>query len=153
VLVYFLGGQVARPTQAIRRALHHRQQRLQRLAPRYRIHPKTETKGPKRPTVRDARTGADPVSTVPTTGQPAIVGAFRRHTLLALDDSLYTLPATIPRLSRSSLHRCFQRHGIDWVVSCSLSTSGKRCYRHVTTIRREYYLDWKRRPKAKQLLF
>lgn len=38
--------------------------------------------------------------------------AFRRHTLLPLDDCLYALQATIPHLTRSSLHRCFQRHGI-----------------------------------------
>jgi transposase InsO family protein len=29
-----------------------------------------------------------------------------------LDDCLYALQATVPHLTRSSLHRCFQRHGI-----------------------------------------
>ena len=38
--------------------------------------------------------------------------AFRKHTLLALDDCLYALQATIPHLTRSSLHRLFQRHDI-----------------------------------------
>ena len=42
----------------------------------------------------------------------AIVVAFRRHTLLPLDNCLYALQATIPHLTRSSLHRCLQRHGI-----------------------------------------
>ena len=42
----------------------------------------------------------------------AIIVAFRRHTLLPLDDCLYALQATIPHLTRSSLHRCLQRHGI-----------------------------------------
>ena len=42
----------------------------------------------------------------------AIIVAFRRHTLLPLDDCLYALQATIPSLTRSSLHRCLQRHGI-----------------------------------------
>ena len=42
----------------------------------------------------------------------AIIVAFRQHTLLPLDDCLYALQATIPRLTRSSLHRCLQRHGI-----------------------------------------
>ena len=32
--------------------------------------------------------------------------------MLPLDDCLYALQAPIPRLSRSALHRCFQRHGI-----------------------------------------
>ena len=38
--------------------------------------------------------------------------AFRRHTLLPLDDCLHSLQATIPHLARFSLHRCLQRHGI-----------------------------------------
>jgi transposase InsO family protein len=42
----------------------------------------------------------------------AVIVAFRRHTLLPLDDCLYALQATIPQLTRSSLHRCLQRHGI-----------------------------------------
>ena len=41
-----------------------------------------------------------------------MIVAFRRHTLFPLDDCLYTLQPTIPHLTRSSLHRCLQRHGI-----------------------------------------
>ncbi len=41
-----------------------------------------------------------------------MVVAFRKHTLMPLDDCLYALQATIPHLTRSSLHRCLQRHGI-----------------------------------------
>ncbi len=37
---------------------------------------------------------------------------FRKHTLLPLDDCLFVLREHIPYLSRSTLHRCFQRHGI-----------------------------------------
>ena len=46
------------------------------------------------------------------TEQEAIAVVFRRHTLLALDDCLSALPATIPPLSRSAQHRCFQGQGI-----------------------------------------
>ncbi len=38
--------------------------------------------------------------------------AFRRKTLLSLDDCLYALQERIPHLTRASLHRCFKRHGI-----------------------------------------
>jgi transposase InsO family protein len=38
--------------------------------------------------------------------------AFRRHTLLPLDDCFDALQPTIPHLSRSALHRRPQRHGI-----------------------------------------
>jgi hypothetical protein len=53
-----------------------------------------------------------PHSTVLTLEEEAMAVAFRRHTLLPLDDCLYALQATIPRLTRSSLHRLFQRHDI-----------------------------------------
>jgi hypothetical protein len=42
--------------------------------------------------------------------EEAVVVAFRRHTLLPLDDCLYALQAMTR--TRSSLHRCLQRHGV-----------------------------------------
>jgi hypothetical protein len=62
--------------------------------------------------VADCRPGRRSRSTVLTVEEEAIIVAFRRHTLLPLDDCLYALQATIPHLTRSSLHRCLQRHGI-----------------------------------------
>ncbi|MDO5758983.1 MAG: IS481 family transposase, partial [Rhodobacterales bacterium] len=38
--------------------------------------------------------------------------AFRRHTLLPLDDCLHALQPSIPQLTQSALHRCLQRHDI-----------------------------------------
>ena len=37
---------------------------------------------------------------------------FRRPTLLPLDDVLGCLKDSIPKLIRSSLHRCLERHAI-----------------------------------------
>jgi len=54
----------------------------------------------------------EPASTVLSEEDEAVIVAFRRHTLLPLDDCLYALQPTIPHLTRSSLHRCLQRHGI-----------------------------------------
>jgi hypothetical protein len=103
----------ARTTTAIRRAIQHSQESLRVLAKRYGINPKTVTKWKKRPSVQDERTGPkEPRSTVLTLGEEAIFVAFRRHTLLPLDDCRYVLQATLPHLTRSSLHRCLQRHGI-----------------------------------------
>lgn len=51
-------------------------------------------------------------STILSTEEEAIVVAFRRHTLLPPDDCLYGLQPTLPHLTRSSRHRCLQRHGI-----------------------------------------
>lgn len=42
-------------------------------------------------------------STTLTADEEAMVVAFRRHTLLPLDDCLYALQPTIPHLTRSSL--------------------------------------------------
>jgi hypothetical protein len=54
------------------------------------------------------RTGPkEPRSAVLSIEDEAVVVAFRRHTLLPLDDCSYAIQATIPHLTRSSLHRCF----------------------------------------------
>jgi transposase InsO family protein len=83
------------------------------LARRYGISPTTVQKWRRRSTTADAAMGPkEPRSTVLTAEEEAIVVAFRRHTLLPLDDCLYALQPTIPQLTRSSLHRCLQRHGI-----------------------------------------
>ena len=77
------------------------------------INPKTVAKWRKRATVEDMKTGpSEPRSTVLTEAEEAMVVAFRRHTLLPLDDCLYALQPSIPHLTRSALHRCLQRHGI-----------------------------------------
>ena len=83
------------------------------LAAKYGINPKTVAKWKKRDNVRDAAMGPkEAASTVLTREQEAMIVAFRKHTLLPLDDCLYTLQESIPNLTRSSLHRCLQRHGI-----------------------------------------
>ena len=58
-----------------------------------------------------------------------MVVAFRRHTLLPLDDCLYALQPTIPHLTRSSLHRCLQRHGISRLPQDEGEASAKRKFK------------------------
>ena len=103
----------ATTTEAVRRAIQDSQASLRALARRHGVNPKTIAKWRKRSSVHDLRTSpTDPRSTVLSAADEAVVVAFRRHTLLPLDDCLYALQATIPHLTRSSLHRCLQRHGI-----------------------------------------
>ena len=103
----------ARTTQAVRRAIQHSQESLRVLARRYGINQKTVAKWKKRTAVKDLPTGPkDAHSTVLSIEEEAIIVAFRKHTLLPLDDCLYALQASIPHLTRSSLHRCLQRHDI-----------------------------------------
>jgi transposase InsO family protein len=103
----------ARTTAALRRAIQQSQESIAKLARRYNLNPKTVAKWKKRTSVHDAPMGPkQPRSTVLTPEEEALIVAFRRHTLLPLDDCLYALQATLPHLTRSALHRCFKRHGI-----------------------------------------
>lgn len=103
----------ARTTEALRRAIQDSEESIAALAKRYDLNPKTVHKWKRRPFTHDERMGPkNPGSTVLTVEEEAIVVAFRQMTLLPLDDCLYTLQSSIPRLTRSTLHRCFQRHGI-----------------------------------------
>ena len=107
-------------TEAIRRAIQHRQESLRALAKRHGseegqktiqwiVFPatqKTVAKWKKRTSVTDVPTGPTVAkSTVLSVEDEAVIVAFRGHTLLALDDCLYALQPTIPHLTRSSLHR------------------------------------------------
>jgi len=97
----------ATTTEAIRRAIQRSQESLRSLAKRYGVNQKTVREWKGRSSVADMRTGpTQPRSTVLSGEEEAIVVAFRRHTLLSLDDCLYALQPTIPHLTRSSLHRC-----------------------------------------------
>jgi len=51
-------------------------------------------------------------STILSAEEEAVCVAFRKHMLLPLDDCLYALQESIPHLTRSGLHRLFQRHDI-----------------------------------------
>lgn len=104
----------ATTTHAIRAAIQRSQASNAELSRELGINPKTVAKWRKRQTVEDRKTGPkEPRSTVLSEDDEAVVVAFRRHTLLPLDDCLYALQPTIPHLTRSSLHRCLQRHGIE----------------------------------------
>lgn len=103
----------ASTTAAIRRAIQNSQESLRTLAKRHGINPKTVAKWRSRSNTTDVRPGPkDAHSTVLSIAEEAIIVAFRKHTLLPLDDCLYALQASIPHLTRSSLHRCLQRHDI-----------------------------------------
>src|SRR4051795_4296116 len=108
----------ATTTEAVRRAIQGSQESLRALAKRYGINPKTVAKWRGRNATLDRPTGPKQSrSTVLSLEEEAVIVAFRRHTLLPLDDCLYALQATIPHLTRSSLHRCLKRHGISRLPS------------------------------------
>ena len=120
----------ATTTEAVRRAIQHSQASLRALAKRYGINQKTVAKWKRRTSVADRPTGPKEArSTVLTLEQEAVVVAFRRHTLLPLDDCLYALQPSLPHLTRSSLHRCLQRHGISQLPQVEGEASVKRKFK------------------------
>ncbi len=113
---YFFGmegcalGQVpdggATTTAAVRRAIQQSQESqesqesLRSPASRTGINQKTVAKWRKRSSAADLPTGPkEPHSTVLSLEEEALVVAVRKHRLLALDDRLSALQATIPRLN------------------------------------------------------
>ena len=120
----------ATTTEAVRRAIQNSQESLRSLSRRYGINQKTVAKWKRRTSVQDLPTGPkDPKSTGLTIEEEAMIVAFRRHTLLPLDDCLYSLQATIPHLTRSSLHRCLQRHGISRLPEVTGDKPGKKKFK------------------------
>ena len=120
----------ATTTEAVRRAIQHSQASLRTLARRYGINQKTVAKWKKRTATADLPTGPKVArSTVLSIEEEAVIVAFRRHTLLPLDDCLYALQATIPHLTRSSLHRCLQRHGISQLPKIEGDAPNKRKFK------------------------
>jgi IS30 family transposase len=120
----------ARTTATIRRAIQNSQASIRNLAKQYGINPKTVAKWKRRDTVEDVSMGPKQSrSTVLSAEQEALIVAFRKHTLLPLDDCLYVLQETIPRLTRSALHRCLQRHGISRLAETTSTSSKKKRFK------------------------
>lgn len=124
----------ATTTHAVRAALQRSKAPLKDLAAQHGLNPKTVAKWRKRAFVHDAAMGPkEPRSTVLTAEEEAVVVAFRRYTLLPLDDCLYALQATLPHLTRSSLHRCLQRHGISQLPEVGGDKPGKQAFKAYPT--------------------
>ncbi|XUP37673.1 IS481 family transposase (plasmid) [Xanthomonas axonopodis pv. vasculorum] len=120
----------ATTTEAIRRAIQHSQESLRALSKRYGINQKTVAKWKKRRSTADLPTGPrQPCSTVLSVTDEAAIVAFRKHTLLPLDDCLYALQPSMPRLTRSSLHRCLQRHGISRLPEIKGDNAAKKRFK------------------------
>lgn len=103
----------ATTTHAIRAEIQRSPDSITTLSRRYNLNPKTVRKWRSRGTVEDAPMGPRaPRSISLTPLQEAAALVFRQKTLLPLDDCLHALQRTIPTLTRSSLHRLFQRHGV-----------------------------------------
>jgi hypothetical protein len=103
--------------EAVRRAIQHSQESLWTLSKRFGSKLKTVAKWKGRNTVADQPTGLrEARSAVLSVEEEAIIVAFRRHTLLPLDDCLYALQPTIPSLGRMRV----TPHATRWQISENL---------------------------------
>ncbi len=103
----------ATTTHAVRAELQRSKASAAALAERFGINVKTVLKWRRRESVLDRPMGPrEARSTVLTPLEETAIVAFRRQTLLPLDDVLFALRPSIPSLTRSSLHRLLERHGI-----------------------------------------
>src|SRR4028118_1301775 len=123
----------ARTTPRVRAELQASQEATGVLAARYGLNAKTVTKWRERTTTADQPMGpTKPRSTVLTEAEEAMVVEFRRRTLLPLDDVLGCLRESIPKLTRSALHRCLQRHGISRLPQDETKASKRRRFAETT---------------------
>ncbi|WP_428310612.1 TetR family transcriptional regulator [Hydrocarboniphaga sp.] len=105
--------QLRRSPAEVRHAIRHSDDSIRQLALRYGLNPKTVAKWRRRASPDDRKPGPrDPRSSALSLREEGIVVALRQHLRLPLDGCLQALRGFIPQLSRSSLHRCLQRHGI-----------------------------------------
>lgn len=105
--------QRATTTHAVRAEIQRSTASVAELSRRYNINPKTVRKWRQRASVEDERMGPKaPRSSSLTPMEEAAAVTFRRTTHLPLDDCLFALQRFIPHLTRSSLHRLYQRHDI-----------------------------------------
>lgn len=103
----------AKTTHAVRAELQRSKASLAKLAKQFGINEKTVRKWRARQSVEDCPMGPkERRSTVLSPMEEAAIVALRVQARLPLDDVYVALKDVIPHLTRSSLHRCLQRHGI-----------------------------------------
>ena len=119
----------ARSTPRVRAELQAAQASSRALAFQYGLNPKTVLKWRKRSATVDAAMGPKARSTVLTEAEEAIIVEFRRRTLLPLDDVLGCLRDTIPKLTRSALHRYLLRHSISQLPQNEEASSKRKAFK------------------------
>jgi hypothetical protein len=122
-----LSPKTAMVPKEVRQAIQNSPESIRTLARIHGINPKTVAKWKNRVGVEDRTIDrAEPCSRSLTIEEENMAVSFRRHAMLPLDDCLYALQISVPHLTRSSLHRCFQRHGISRIPKIEIGTDGLR---------------------------
>ena len=82
----------AKTTERIRVEIQQSKESIQKIAKRYNVNPKTVIKWRSRDSVSDMKMGTKSINTVLTETEEAIICAFRKKTLLSLDDCYILIP-------------------------------------------------------------
>jgi len=119
----------AKTTPAIRKEIQESKSSIAVLAKRYNLNPKTVAKWRKASRVVDNRSGPKIPKSVLSTTEQAVICEFRRVTKLPLDDCFISLKDKIPALSRSNLHRCLTRHGLNVLPKEDIEKTQKKQFK------------------------
>jgi len=103
----------AKTTPKIRKEIQDSEASIATLAKHHNLNPKTIVKWRKAARVLDNRSGPKLPKSVLSTSEQEVVCEFRRVTKLPLDDVFLALRDKIPALTRSNLHRCLKRNGLN----------------------------------------
>ena len=103
----------ATTTPTMRRTIRTSKEPVRVLAERLGINPKTVMKWRHRTNTADRSSGSQRSGvTVLSPPEQEMCLAFRKATMLPLDDCLYALQLSLPHLTRATLHRLYKQHGI-----------------------------------------
>jgi transposase-like protein len=103
----------AKTTPRIRKEIQDSLESAPTLAKRFNLNVKTVLKWKKAVSVEDKRSGPTQPKSALSETQQQVVCEFRRVSKLPLDDVYIALKDQIPELSRSNLHRCLKRNGLN----------------------------------------
>ena len=104
----------ARTTARIRKEIQDSKETIAALAERYHVNFKTILRWKNADSIEDGKSGPkEPRSTVLTEAEEQVICEFRKITRFSLDDVYVSLRDNIPTLTRSNLHRCLKRHGLN----------------------------------------
>ena len=103
----------ARTTHLTRKEIQESNLATSVLAQKYNVTEKTILKWKRRGDTENLKPGPPSAAKHLTKLEEAILVKFRMQTNLSLNDCYYTFKDKMPHLSRSSLYRCFKRHGVN----------------------------------------
>jgi transposase-like protein len=116
----------ARTTRDMRRVIRQSSGSIESMARELGINSKTVAKWRRRSSVEDAPMGTQTRGFLSLSREEEyVVLDFRKRTNLPLDECLYYLKKLVPSLTRSTLYRCFLKHGLSNIADHAVEMSDR----------------------------